>query len=234
MFVEVLYGYGGFWIKDGKVGLKETEAKQAVKFLRNTMIDKPNKPNVSPKDFTNYDEEKTRSLFRDSKAIFMRNWPNVWLQVNGSESSFRGKIAITPVVHAEGKSSFACQGGWGFGIAKNTKHKKEALQAIKFFTSAASQQKFTLAYASLPSRKNLFFDPKIVAKYSYYPEMPDWIEKYSDPRPSIPQYAQASCILQKHLSKALDISREDYEEVMNNATVETQNLLATTGKFECK
>jgi multiple sugar transport system substrate-binding protein len=238
MFVEVLYGHGGFWINEQKeVGLNKLEAIQAVEFLRDTI-----KKGISPRDFRTYEEQYTRSRFRDNQAVFMRNWPNVWLDVNGLDPSFPSNIAITPVVSAQGKGIVTGRGGWGFGIAKNTKHKKEALQAIKFLTSAASQQKFTLAYASVPSLKRLFYEPKIVAKYSHYPQLLYIIENSSDEyvRPRISQYARASCILQKYLSEALNVDKNGYEEAMNAATKETQDLLLETKtandseSFECK
>jgi len=238
MFVEVLYGHGGFWINEQKeVGLNRLEATQAVEFLRDTI-----KKGISPRDFKTYDEQYTRSRFRDNQAVFMRNWPDVWLEVNGLEPSFPSNIAITPVVSAEGKGIVTGRGGWGFGIAKNTGHKKEALQAIKFLTSAASQHKFTLAYPSVPSLKRLFYEPKIVAKYSHYPQLLYIIENSSDEyvRPRIPQYARASCILQKYLSEALNVDKNGYKEAMNAATKETQDLLLEpktsndSEPFECK
>lgn len=238
MFVEVLYGHGGFWINEQKeVGLNRLEAIQAVEFLRDTI-----KKGISPRDFKTYEEQYTRSRFRDNQAVFMRNWPDVWLEVNGLEPSFPSNIAITPVVSAEGKGIVTGRGGWGFGIAKNTGHKKEALQAIKFLTSAASQQKFTLASASVPSLKRLFYEPKIVAKYSHYPQLLYIIENSSDEyvRPRIPQYARASCILQKYLSEALNVDKNGYEKAMDDATKETQDLLLEpkisndSEPFECK
>ncbi len=238
MFVEVLYGYGGFWInKQKEVGLNRLEAIQAVEFLRDTI-----KKGISPRDLRTYEEQYTRSRFRDNQAVFMRNWTNVWLDVNGLEPSFPRNIAIKPVVSTEGKGIVTGRGGWGFGIAKNTKYKKEALQVIKFLTSAASQQKFTLAYASVPSLKRLFYEPKIVAKYSHYPQLLYILENSSDEyvRPRIPQYARASCILQKYLSEALNVDKNGYEEAMNAATKETQDLLLKpktsndSEPFECK
>lgn len=228
MFVELLYSSGGFWIDEKyNVGLDKPEAIEAVEFLRNTIT-----TGISPKDFMTYEEQKSRSLFRDSKVVFLRNWPDVWRDVNGSESPFPRNIAIAPVVRAdEGKESHACKGGWGFGIAKNTKHKEEALKAIKFLTSAAFQQKFTLAYGSVPSRKNLFFDPKIVAKYSHYPELLEIVEK-SRPRPAIPQYAEASRILQKYLTKALNYNNNDYKQEMQAAAKETEQLLSKTPNYQ--
>ena len=223
MFVEVLKGYGGFWIKDKTVGLGQPAAIQAVEFLRSTM-----KQGISPEGITTYEEEYTRRLFRDGQAVFMRNWPFAWTYASSPGSSVRGKIAIKPMVHALGESSGACKGGWGFGIAKTTKHKKAALQAIKFFTSAAVQRQFTLAYGSVPSRRKLFFEPKIVARYSHYPELLNVIDKSWVARPRIPQYAQASAILQKYLGAALNPDENGYpspQEAMNAAAQETQELL---------
>lgn len=228
MFVEVLEGYGGFWIKpeNRQVGLDAQEAIQAVNFLRET-IDK----NISPSGITTYEEETTRRLFRDGRAVFMRNWPNVWVEANGANSSISGNIAIQPMVHAKGKKSGACKGGWGFGIAKTTKHRKEAVQAIKFFTSATAQRQFTLSYGGVPSRRKLFLDPKIVAKYSHYPSLLNMIDNYWVARPRIPQYEAASLILQKYLSAALKQPNEHGYlspiEAMDRAAQETRQLLAT-------
>ncbi|MCX7594653.1 MAG: ABC transporter substrate-binding protein [Fischerella sp.] len=227
MFVEVLYSSGGFWIDENKnIGLDKPEAIKAVEFLRDTI-----KQGISPENLTTYayDEQYTRSLFRDSKAVFMRNWPNVWLEVNGSELSFPGKIGIKSVVHAEGKESRACKGSWGFGIAKNTKYKKQALAAIRFFTNAASQQKFTLAYGSMPSRRDLFYEPKIVAKYRYYPELLKMVEN-SVARPPIPEYAEASRILQEYLNEALNPDNKDYKQIMEEAASQTEKLLIKSNR----
>lgn len=226
MFVEVLEGYGGFWIKNHQVGLDAEEAIEAVEFLRDT-IDK----GISPPGITTYEEETTRRIFRDGRAAFMRNWPSVWVEANGANSSISGNIAIQPMVHAKGKKSGACKGGWGFGIAKTTKHKKEAVQAIKFFTSAGVQRQFTLSYGAVPSRRKLFLDPKIVAKYSHYPYLLNMIDNYWVARPRIPQYEEASLILQKYLSAALKQPNEDgylsSQEAMDRAAQETRQLLAT-------
>ncbi|MGF1479040.1 MAG: ABC transporter substrate-binding protein [Cyanophyceae cyanobacterium] len=233
MFVEILKGYGGFWINSqtGAVGLDRPEAIQAVEFLRQTI-----EAGISPQGITTYEEEETRRLFRDGHAAFMRNWPNVWVDANRPGTSVYGKIAIQPMVHASGEESSVCKGGWGLGIAKATKHPQAALQAIKFFTSAAAQQQFTLAYGSVPSRRQLFFEPKIVAKYSHYPQLLNMIDRYWVARPRIPQYAQASCLLQKHLRQALNPDEQgdpSPQQAMQDAARETRHLL-TQGTSDCE
>jgi len=230
MFVEVLEGYGGFWInQSGDVGVEQPEAIEAVKFLRRTI-----EQGISPQSLLTYSDSEVNKLFLDGEAVFLRHWPAFWVDANSDKSSIRGKIAIQPMVHAEGQGSGVCKGGWGFGIAKTTKHKKEALQVIKFLTSAAAQRQFTLAYGSVPSRRKLFFDPKIVARYSHYPELLNVIDKYWISRPRIPQYGPASCILQKYLSEALDPELNTYspQEAMQNAARDTKELLRM-GTYNC-
>ncbi|WP_414565046.1 MULTISPECIES: ABC transporter substrate-binding protein [unclassified Anabaena] len=224
MFVEVLKGHGGEWINTEKktVGLNQQEAKDAVKFLRSTIEE-----GISPPEMTEYEEKDTRDLFRNGQAVFMRNWPDVWDEANKPGSPVRGKIAITSMVRAVGKErSGACLGGWGFGIAKNIKpkHRQAALQAIKFFTSAAVQRQFTLAHPYVPSYRKLLLEPKIVTKYNHYPELLNVIDKSWVARPRIPEYEEASRILQEHLSAAIK-GDSTADEAMDQATRETKDRL---------
>lgn len=158
--------------------------------------------------------------------MFLRNWPDVWVQANAADSRVRGKIDIKPMVHAAGSgySSGACKGGWGFGIANNTKHKEAAKRAIQFFTSAKAQRHFVLSMSFVPTRQTLFIDPQIVDRYSYYPKLLEMIEENSVLRPAIPQYTKASKILQQCLIAALT-KQQNLQEAMKAAAAETRKLL---------
>ncbi|MEB3336896.1 MAG: ABC transporter substrate-binding protein, partial [Leptolyngbyaceae bacterium] len=164
MFVEILEGFGGFWLNPDtrEVGLNQPAAIQAVEFLRSTI-----EQGISPPGVVTYREEDTRYLFQAGEAVFLRNWPYVWPLANGDDSPVKGKIALKPMVHSSGYSSGACQGGWGLGIAKTSPYPDQSLKAVKFLTNAASQRQFSLANGYLPSRRSLFLDPQIVAKYNY-------------------------------------------------------------------
>lgn len=220
MFTEILAGYGGFWInpQTQEVGLDQSPAVQAVEFLQSTI-----RQGISPPGVTVYGEEETRRLFQNGETAFLRNWPYVWPEANGPGSEVRGKFAIKPMVHAKGKSSGACLGGWGLGISKTTKHREEAWKAIQFFTSAEAQRQFILETGYVPSRRALFNDPQIVAKYSYYPQLLEVVEK-AVLRPPVAQYAQASDILQRYLSAALT-GQQSPERAMQAAARETRILL---------
>ena len=220
VFIEILKGYSGFWIKPdtNEVGLDRPEAIDAVKFLRSMIENK-----VSPRSVATDQEAETRSHFQNGRAAFLRHWPDIWTQVNAQNSDVYGKVGIQPMpgLHTKANSK-ACQGGWGLGIAKNTEHPDEAWKAIQFFTSATAQRQFALA-GYMPSRRALLTDPQLVKKYSHYPVLLESIEN-SVLRPPIPKYAEASAILQEQLNKALQ-GKLSSRQAMKNAARKTRELL---------
>ncbi|MGB7428141.1 MAG: ABC transporter substrate-binding protein [Microcoleaceae cyanobacterium] len=218
MFVEILEGYGGFWINSETqaVGLDEPEAIQAVEFLRQTITE-----GISPEDVTTYSEEETRLLFQSGQAAFLRNWPYVYALA--SESEIAGQFAIKPMVHIPSLNSGACLGGWGFGISKSSPHSDAAWQVIQYFNQVDVQRDFFLKTGYVPARQGLFTDAELVAKYPHFPRLLNVIEN-AVLRPPIPQYAQASDILQRYLSAALTGKRTP-PAAMKAAAQETRTLL---------
>jgi multiple sugar transport system substrate-binding protein len=219
MFVEILKGSGAFWIAPEtlEVGLDRPEAIEAVNFLVSTIT-----KGISPPGVTTYGEDETRLLFQNGRTVFLRNWPYVFALA--SDSPIAGKFKIKPMVHAPQESSGACQGGWGLGIASTSQHPEEAWQVIEFLSSEETQRKYTLDTGYVPSRRSLFNDPEIVAKYNHYPQLLEVVEN-SALRPPIAQYAQASDILQRYLSAALT-QRMSPEQAMKAAAEETRRLLS--------
>ncbi len=222
MFVEVLEGFGGYWVNPDtlEVGLDQPESLKAIAFLKQTIKDK-----ITPEGVTTYQEEETRRIFQNGEAAFLRNWPYVWALANADDSPIKGKLAIKPMVGTADKAGGACLGGWGLGIAKSSKHPEAAWKAIQYFTSEEAQRKFILQTGFVPSRQSLFKDPQIVAKYPHYPELLQVVNK-AVLRPPIAQYAQASDILQRYLSSALTNGMTP-EKAMKAAASETRRLLKT-------
>lgn len=220
MFIEVLQGFGGFWVNPDtlEVGLDKPEARKAVEFLKGTIRD-----GISPPGVTTYMEEDTRRIFQNGEAAFLRSWPYVWPLANKEGSPIKGKIGIIPMVSEQGSKPGACLGGWGLGISKTTRHPKEALQAVRFMTQAAPQKDFILEAGFVPSRRALFNDPQVTQQYEHYPELLK-IVNTAVLRPPIAQYAQASDILQRYLSAALTDQRST-QDAMTAAANETRILL---------
>jgi multiple sugar transport system substrate-binding protein len=218
MFTEILQGYGGFWVnpETQAIGLDAPESIEAVNFLRQTI-----EQSISPPGVTTYAEEETRRLFESGNTVFLRNWPYVYALA--SNSPIAGKYGIQPMVHLPGKQSGACLGGWGFGISKSSKHQREAWQVIEYFNQPDIQRQYFLETGYVPSRKSLFTDDTLVAKYNYLPALLQGAEN-AVLRPPIPQYAQVSDILQRYLSAALTGSKTP-EAAMKAAAGETRTLL---------
>ncbi|MBW4632075.1 MAG: ABC transporter substrate-binding protein [Iphinoe sp. HA4291-MV1] len=222
MFLEVLQGFGGFWINSNnlEVGLDKPETLKAIAFLKDTIQER-----ISPPGVTTYIEEDTRRIFQSGQAAFLRSWPYVWPLANAEDSPVKGKIAMKPMVATPDNSAGACLGGFGLGISKSSKHPQEAWKAIQFFTSEETQRQFIFKSGFVPSRRSLFTDPQVVSKYPHYPQVLKIADK-SILRPSIAQYAQASDILQRYLSAALT-NRMTPERAMQAAASETRLLLGT-------
>lgn len=220
MFIEVLQGFGGFWVNPQtlEVGLDKPETLNAIAFLKDTI----NK-GISPPGVTTYQEEETRRFFHNGQAAFLRSWPYVWPLAQAEDSPIKGKIAIKPMVSIPSETGGTCLGGWGLGISKSSPHPEEAWKVIQYFTSEAAQKRFILSAGYVPSRRALFTDPDIVAKYPHYPQILEVIER-AVLRPPIAQYAQASDILQRYLSAAIT-NRMTPESAMQAAANETRRLL---------
>ncbi len=225
MFVEILAGYGAFWVNPDtlEVGLDQPKAIQAVEFLRRTLEQK-----ISPPGVTAYGEEETRFLFQNGKVAFLRNWPYVFSLASTPDSKIKGKFAMIPMIHAPDASSAACQGGWGLGIAHRSKHPQEAWEFIQFMVSESVQRDFVLNTGKVPTLRSLFTDPVIVAQYPHYPELLTIVQQ-ATLRPPIPQYAQVSDILQRYLSAALT-DKMTPEAAMSAAARETRLLLRVTSQ----
>jgi multiple sugar transport system substrate-binding protein len=226
MFVEILEGFGGFWVNPdtNEVGLDKPEAIKAVNFLRNAIA-----KGISPPGVTTYREEETRRLFVSGETAFLRNWPYVWASAHEGDSKIKGKVGIKPMVHVPGGTGGACLGGWGLGISKTSKHPAEAWKAIQYITSKEPQQRFTLETGNISSRKDLFADPEIIGKYPHYSQL-EKVANSAVLRPPIAQYAQASDILQRYLNATLSNPQLSAEKAMKSAAAETRSLLGVVRK----
>ncbi|MEQ9670024.1 extracellular solute-binding protein [Coleofasciculus sp. G2-EDA-02] len=228
-FVEVLESYGGFWIEPEslEVGLEQPEAEQAVQFLLNTI-----RENISSPEVILYSEQESLDRFnQDPNTLFLRQWPYAWNQL--ADPSNVG-VQVLNLSFDPDKNTWVpsgCNGSWGLGISKNSQHPDKAWKALQYFTSQAAQKKMILEQGYLPSREALYDDPEIKAKYPYLPSLKEAVTN-SILRPPIPQYDQASFILQKYLSKLITrtalaqrVDNNEITQLMQEAADETRQLL---------
>ncbi len=217
-FVEILDGFGGFWVnpETQTVGLDEPEAIAAATFLRSLITRQ-----ITPTDVTRYDEYSSLDRFMEQgDTVFLRSWPIFGALARAQYP----QVSIHPLPRQQDRLSRSVRGGWGLGIASGSAHPQEAWQAIAFFTRVDVQREFALESGFLPSRTALFTDPALVQRYPDLPQIQQILEEQSVFRPAIAQYPQASAILQTHLWEILT-GTVDPATGMSAAAAETQQLL---------
>jgi multiple sugar transport system substrate-binding protein len=210
VYLEILWGMGGEWIDadSREVLLDSPEALSALQFLRTSI------GTITPPSVTTYIEEDTRNLFQNGRSVFLRNWPYVWRLMRDSPMRTEDRVGMTPVVHAAGRESAATLGGWGFAISNFTRNPDAAWEFVEFVTRPAQLVRVQQRQGRIPARKSLI--PPEFAPILYSARM----------RPPIPEYAQASDILQRWLSAALTGSVES-ERALREAALETRALLGS-------
>jgi multiple sugar transport system substrate-binding protein len=207
VYLEILWGYGGDWIdtETHEVLLDRPEALEALEFLRSTI------GTISPPSVTTYMEEDTRVLFQNCRSVFLRNWPYVWKLLEQTPQK-TARFGMAPVVHAPGHASAGTLGGWGFAISKYTRDPDMAWKLVQFLTSPEQLAKIQSRMGRIPARRTLV--PAAFAPMLNAARM----------RPQLPEYAQASDILQRWLSAALT-GRISPESALSHAARETRLLL---------
>lgn len=212
-FLEVLGGYGGFWIKDGQVGLDRPEATQALEFLCKAV------GGISPAGVTTYAEEESRLLFQSGGALFLRNWPYVSNILSDPKNKPEFPVGIAPLPARPGHSPAPTFGGAGFAIVKSSPA-QEATWRFLEFVSSPEIEKFLYERGGLqPASRRFYQETNDPRQKQLYEAM-----QHTVARPAIPQYAQASDILQRCVSAALT-GRMPPAEALRRAAEETRRLL---------
>jgi multiple sugar transport system substrate-binding protein len=199
-FLEVLHGHGGSWIDPETlaVGLESPEAEAALSFL----VRARGPGGISPPGVAAYKEEETRHLFQGGRAVFLRNWPYVWRLSQREGSQVAGKVGVLPVPTVAGEPGSGTLGGWGLAVARASRHPREAIAFLRHATSLESQRLFCEPTGFAPARRDAYDDPALLAANPFLRDL-GAIHASATARPVVARYAQASDVLQRHLTAAL-------------------------------
>ncbi len=214
-YLEILTGFGGYWIdvESLSVGLDAPEAVRALAFLTDAV------GTISPYGVTTYAEEESRLLFQSGGAVFLRNWPYVYKLLAAEKSPLFEQIGIAPMPSSEGGRPAATLGGAGFAIVKSSPSKDAAWRLIEFLSSMDTVRFLNDRIGLQPARISFYEQSSDPMQQSLYSVL-----RYTTARPALPQYAQASDILQRHLSAALT-RQASPDAALRAAAQETRLLL---------
>lgn len=181
----ILAANGHVLSEDGKTAEvdKGDGAKHAFEFMRELF-----ESGVTPKTVSTFQEEESRQMFQQGKAIFLRNWPYVFSLANtAADSKIKGKFDVVPLPAFEGRSSAGVLGGENYGISAFSDAPEETWQAMECLTSDEALTDRLLIKGDTPALESVFKDPAVVAKVPWMPTMREALNN-AYPRPTTPYY----------------------------------------------
>lgn len=169
--------------------------------------------NIVSKEVTTYSSGDLRAAFIEGNLLFMRDWPTGWKKLS-SEPKLNGKIGIASLPSLKaGNPSYGTLGGWMYMVSDASKHKKEAVEWIKFLTTIENEKLMNLNYNYLPSRKELYYDNDVLEQLPFLSEMSIYFNR-SKPRPKISNYDALSLLIQEQVHTTLQNEQTPSETVI--------------------
>jgi multiple sugar transport system substrate-binding protein len=97
---ETIWGFSGVEEMEsieGRFIVDTPSAREALGFMRSLLVS-----GVSPPSVTSMGEEESRRVFQSGAAVFMRNWPYAFAELEGPGSPVRGLVGMAPLPSAHG------------------------------------------------------------------------------------------------------------------------------------
>jgi multiple sugar transport system substrate-binding protein len=196
---EAIWGHGGELLRDGRIALDSDAARAALRWMRETI-----ETGLSPRSVIASGEEETRRSFQDGRAVFLRNWPYVWAEVQRPGSPVRGKVGFAPLPSETGVPGPGTLGGWQLAVNAHAPpwRRRAAERLVAFLTSEEAAVELALRYSRIPARRAVYQDARVRDGAPFIAALLP-IALAARPRPVSPYYALASDSIQGELSAAL-------------------------------
>ncbi|AKU98610.1 Maltose/maltodextrin ABC transporter, substrate binding periplasmic protein MalE [Labilithrix luteola] len=193
---ESIWGHGGEVSKGGLVELDTPAARAGLGFLRELITN-----GTSPRSVTSSTEEETRRAFQEGHAVFMRNWPYAYTELQKEGSPVRGKVGFTTLPTVSGAPGHGALGGWQLALNAQTPPEKRAIaiDLIRHLTSLEANVTFAIAYGRNPPRLAAYQDARLVHEAPFIAQLFPAVSR-AWPRPVTPYYNMMSDVLQSEFS----------------------------------
>ena len=185
---------------NSEINFTSNKAKYALQLL----VDLVQKNKLSPNKVTEFKENNSWEYFIKNDGLFLRGWPGFERDRKEMLKKYNIEKSIVkiPLPHLKGSKPTSVYGGWNLMISKFSKHKKEALEFIKFLLREESQKVLYNEAGYLPVLESLYNN-----KF-FLEENPDlkYYEKLLNNgvhRPFLNDYTRISDILSYYSNKAI-------------------------------
>jgi multiple sugar transport system substrate-binding protein len=219
--LEAIWGHGGSVWSDGRLRLETPEARAALGYLRSLLIER-----VSPASVRSAAEEDSRRVFQNGGAVFMRNWPYAWGEIQRQNSAVRDKVGVASLPTTSGEPGHGTLGGWHLALNARSpeRNRPAAIQFIEHLTSLESNFSIAVSYGRNPPRRATYRDPRLAKAAPSIPALLPILETARS-RPATPYYNLLSDVLQSEFSAAIAGIRAP-EAALRNAQSHVDRITA--------
>jgi multiple sugar transport system substrate-binding protein len=217
---EAIWGHGGATFDGPRLALEAPATIAALAWLRRLVTS-----GVSPRVVLASSEEDTRRAFQEGRAVFMRNWPYAWADLEAPGSPVRGRVACTPLPTVTGEPGHGALGGWHLAVAASTppRRREAATRLVRFLSSHEANVAYALRYGRNPARTSAYADARVTRGAPFLAGLREAAEN-ARPRPVTPYYPMISDVLESELSAVVAGLRSP-EEAMGRARALTDHVM---------
>jgi multiple sugar transport system substrate-binding protein len=216
-FMPIFWAFGGeMFDVNGQPAVNSPEGIAALKFMIEL-------GKYSPPGYASFNADEVGAHLLQGTAAMSINWP-AWISSfsDAAKSKVIGKMEFGQLPGAK-NTGRAEIGNWLIAISGDAKNVEAAMDFLLWATSR-EQMKLSARRGNPPTRKSVFTDPELVARFPSYPAQLRSLEG-SRPRPRTPQWNEIENAFGIYLSKA-NSGELTPEDAMNQANAEIKQIVA--------
>jgi len=161
-FMPLFWAFGGeMFDASGRPRVNSPEGVAALEFMLRLA-------EIAPPGYANFNADEVGAHLLQGTAVMAINWP-AWIPAfaDPARSKVIGKIGYlnVPSQKRPGASSI---GNWLVGIPRRSRHAEEAFEFLLWVT-APEQMRQSALKGNPPTRRSVFEDPELVARFPSYP-----------------------------------------------------------------
>ena len=215
-FMPIFWAFGGeMFAPDGQPNVNSPEGIAALKLM--VELGK-----YSPPGYASFNADEVGAHLLQGTAAMSINWP-AWISSfsDASKSKVIGQMEFGQMPGAKNPGR-AEIGNWLIAIPRESKNADAAMDFLLWATSA-EQMKLSAQRGNPPTRKSVFNDSQLVAKFPSYPAQLRSLES-SRPRPRTALWNEIENAFGIYLSKA-NSGELSPEDAMNQANAEIKKIV---------
>jgi len=215
-FMPIFWAFGGeMFDANGKPSVNSAQGIAALQFMLEL-------GKYAPPGYPSFNADEVGAHLLQGTAAMSINWP-AWISSfsDSAKSKVIGKMEFgqLPAGKNPGRAEI---GNWLIAIPRESKNADAAMDFLLWAT-AAEQMKLSAQRGNPPTRKSVFNDPQLVAKFPSYPAQLRSLES-SRPRPRTPLWNEIENAFGIYLSKA-NSGELPAEDAMNQANAEIKKII---------